>query len=84
MDGQCFNGENAKHSCLGVEALTVSPSVRLLLKGGVKTGRSNVYLKGAPPQIKVENSSGSEIVTLDSRKLQKEDQSDYWSIPDGR
>ena len=77
-----FSGENAKHSCQYVEALTISPSVRLLLKGGVKTGRSNVYLKGAPPQIKVENASGSETVTLDSRKLQKDDQSDYWLIPE--
>lgn len=66
-----FYGKNATQSCPGVDVLTLSTTVRLQLIDGIKAGGGNVYFKFAPPQIILENSSGTEIVTADSRKLER-------------
>ncbi|MXX11578.1 MAG: hypothetical protein F4201_05695 [Nitrospira sp. SB0677_bin_15] len=77
-----FSGENARHSCPGVDVLTISSTIRLLVRGGVKTERGNVYLKGAPPYIMLENALGTESVTLDTQILERDAHSNIWMIPD--
>ena len=78
-----FQGQDALRSCPGVDVLTISTTVRLLLRGGIKTGRGNLYLKGAPPYIVLENARGDERVTLDSEQLERDQQhSQVWRIPD--
>ena len=78
-----LSGKDARRSCPGVEVLTISTSVRLLVRGGVKTGQGNVYLKGAPPYIVLENALGTETVTLDTQELEREDGHGHiWQIPE--
>ena len=78
-----FSGKAAKRSCPDVDVLTISTTVRLLVRGGVKTGQGNVYLKGAPPYIMLENALGTETVTLDTQELERDDEHGHiWRIPD--
>ncbi len=78
-----YQGENARHSCPEVDVLTVSTTVRLLLRGGIKTGRGNVYLKTAPPHIVLENALGDETVTIDKQELAHDEElSHTWRIQD--
>ena len=66
-----FLGSGPRASCQGIDVLTFSSSLRLLLKGGIRsgTGRGNCYLRFAPPSILVENGDGKEKLTLNDRPL---------------
>ena len=78
-----FSGDDARHSCPGVDVLTISSTIRLLVRGGVKTGRGNSYLMGAPPYILLENGLGTETVTLDEEQLERdEEHHQMWHIPE--
>lgn len=77
-----FSGEDVRNSCPGVDVLTISSTIRLLVRGGVKTERGNVYLKGAPPYIMLENALGTEAVTLDTQELERDEYINIWRIPD--
>ena len=68
-----FYGKNAFQSCDGIDILTLSTTVRLQLKDGIKVGRGNAYFKFAPPKIVLENSSGTETVLADSIELEQPD-----------
>lgn len=59
-----FFGKNATQSCSGIDVLSVSSTVRLLLRGGIKGGAGNVYFKFAVPEIVLENGCGSEKVFI--------------------
>lgn len=77
-----FRGKNAFDPCYGIDVLSISSYLRLLFKGGIKTGRGNKYLSFAPPNIVVENSSGKEEILLNSRKLQRKvPDSNIYEIP---
>jgi len=80
-----FYGRGAKKSCPEIDVLSVSSSLRLLLKGGIKTGtgRGNRFLEFAPPKILLENSSGNEIVTINNRRLKQADNElPIWELPE--
>lgn len=77
-----FYGKNAIKSCRDIDTLSVSTSTRLLLRGGIKTGSGNCYLKYAPPKIVLENSSGDEQVTMNGAELMKPRESPIWVLPD--
>lgn len=66
-----FYVRNASQSCPGIDILTLSTTVRLHLKEGIKAGRGNVYFKFAPPKIMLENSSGSEKVTVNGEHIEQ-------------
>ena len=59
-----FSGKNAQAPCPGIDVLAVSSSIRLLIRGGIKSGTGNAYLKFAPPYVVVDNSRGDEKVTV--------------------
>ena len=77
-----FYGKNAMKSCEGIDVLSISTSTRLLLRGGIKTGSGNIYLKYAPPKIVLENSSGDELVTMNGVVLKKLGEAPVWELPD--
>lgn len=78
-----FSGRSATKSCLGIDILAVSTSTRLLLRGGIKTGRGNSFLKFAPPKIVLENSSGDEFVTMNRIRLKQLDKKiPVWQLPE--
>ena len=77
-----FSGENARESCQGEDILTVSQSIRLLLRGGIKMGRGNTYLKAVPPDVILANAQGTERITLDGEELKKNKVEGVWRIPD--
>jgi len=68
-----YYGKNARESCPDIDILTLSTTVRLQLKEGVKADKGNVYFKFAPPKIALENSFGSERVMVDGRLLEQPD-----------
>lgn len=68
-----FYGKNASQSCPGIDILTLSTTVRLQLKDGIKAGKGNVYFKFAPPKIMLENSFGSERVMVNGKPLEQPD-----------
>lgn len=77
-----FRIKNASASCPGIDILSVSTSARLILIEGVKSGRGNVYFKFAPPKVAIENSSGSESVTMNSVQLRQPDvRLPVWILP---
>jgi hypothetical protein len=79
-----FEGGGAHESCDDIDVLTLSTQIRLLLQGGIKTGRGNTYLKFGPPLIVLEGGDGSELVTLNGRELKREDTSvPHWRLPPG-
>jgi len=77
-----FKGKNASCSCEEITVLTLSSSVRLLLRGGIKIRGGNTYLYTAPPAVVLENVSGEEIVKINgSPMLRKDRDSHIWEIP---
>jgi len=72
-DWLLFYGKNAAQSCPGIGVITLSTTVRLQLKDGIKVGKGNAYFKFAAPKIVLENSDGSETVMMDSKKLEQPD-----------
>ncbi len=78
-----FLGKNAVQSCPGIDILSVSPKPRLLLRNGIKAGTGNAYFKFAPPEIVLENSSGSEKVFVNGRPLRQSTSSpQLWELPE--
>jgi hypothetical protein len=77
-----FEGRSAHESCEGVDVLTLSSLLRIRLRGGIKIGRGNRYLKFGPPLIVMEGGDGSERVTLNGHDLKREDVSvAHWHVP---
>lgn len=68
-----YYGKNATKSCPNIDILTLSITVRLQLKDGIKAERGNVYFKFAPPKIVLENSFGSERVMVDGKPSEQPD-----------
>ena len=78
-----FSGRNAQAPCPSIDVLAVSSSIRLLLRGGIKSGTGNAYLKFAPPQVVVDNSSGDEKVTLNGGELDRDGEVGHvWHLPE--
>jgi hypothetical protein len=77
-----FEGRNASESCNGIDVLTISSTVRLLLKGGVRIREGNTYLYTAPPFIVIENAPGNTDVLLNGKILKKETEALIWTLPD--
>jgi hypothetical protein len=79
-----FYGKNATESCPGIDALTISSTVRLVLDGGIKASGNNRYFKFSPPSIVLENSSGTEKVRLNGEILDHQNNNvPTWELPDG-
>ena len=77
-----FHGKNALKPCPSIDALSVSSSARLLLRGGIKTGMGNTYLAFAPPDIVIDNGQGNEAVTVNKAKAKRFDGGiPVWCIP---
>ncbi|OGF64411.1 MAG: hypothetical protein A2Y62_13505 [Candidatus Fischerbacteria bacterium RBG_13_37_8] len=77
-----FHMENASASCSGIDILSISTSARLVLIEGIKSSRGNTYFKFAPPKVVIENSSGSENVTMNGVQLRQPDvQRAIWVLP---
>ncbi len=77
-----FIGENATQSCQGIDTLSISSSLRIRIKKGVKIS-GNAYLKSPLPEIVLENSSGNEIVTLNGSVLRRPEQEiAVWQLPE--
>ncbi len=68
-----YHGKNAIESCPSIDILTLSTTVRMQLKDGIKADRGNVYFKFAPPNIVLENSFGSERVMVDDKLSEQPD-----------
>lgn len=78
-----FSGKDPSRSCAGIDVLTISSFTRLHIRGGVKIGRGNTYLKAVPPTIMLENGTGVESVTLNDEALTAEEgETNIWRIPD--
>jgi hypothetical protein len=78
-----FEGAGARESCPEFSVLTFSTRPHLDLEGGIKARRGNEYLRFARPTIVVDGCSGSELVTIDSKELNRVNQSmSKWQIPD--
>ena len=79
-----FYGKNAKESCNGIDVLSISTQVRMLLREGMRAGRSNVFFNFAPPKIVIENGTGAERVTINNKPMiQKNALEPVWTIPEG-
>lgn len=77
-----FSGKGATKSCPNIDVLSLSPTMRLSLTGGVKTGRGNTYFHFAPPSITVENYSVLPTITLNGSKLRPQSQeAPVWALP---
>lgn len=77
-----FEGSNACESCDDIYVLTLHSQFRLLLQGGIKTGRGNTYLKFCPPLIVLEGADGTELVTLNGNELKRKNTSvPHWRLP---
>jgi len=77
-----FKGLNASVSCEGIDVLTVSSSVRLLLRGGVRLRKGNTYLYTAPPLIVLENAAEEASVTVNGKVLRNEGNGLHsWKLP---
>ena len=78
-----FSGKNAFKICPGIDVLSISPVIRLLIRGGIKTGIGNAYFRFAPPRIVLENGLGEEKVNLNDNELTREDpQTQVWQLPE--
>jgi len=82
QEWRMFHGKNASESCPGIDVLIISSSARLVLKGGIKAGRTNRYFSFAPPKIALENASGVISVTLNGSTLKQPDNDiPLWLLP---
>jgi hypothetical protein len=78
-----FYGKNASESCNGVDVLSISSQLRLLLREGIKAGRGNVFFNFAPPKVVIENGTGNEKVTVNNRPMiHKNIAEPVWILPD--
>jgi hypothetical protein len=78
-----FEGSNADDSCPGIDVLTLSSTVRLAVRGGIKIRGGNTYLCIAPPLIALENCSGTEVLTVNGKPLvQISKEVHLWSLPE--
>jgi len=78
-----FYGKNASGSCSGVDVLSISSQLRLLLREGIKAGRGNVFFNFAPPKVVIENGTGNEKVTVNNRQMIHKNISEpVWILPD--
>ena len=78
-----FRIKNASESFPGLDLLYLSTSTRLILIEGIKSGYVNTYFKFAPPKAAIENSSGSEDITINGVKLRKPNvRLPIWVLPD--
>ena len=76
-------GEKCQESCPGIDILSVSSLLRLLLRGGIKISSGNTYLKSPLPEIILENSLGNEIVSLNGTPLKRTDTAlPVWQLPE--
>lgn len=77
-----FRVKNAQKSCPGIDLLSVSTTMRIQLKEGIKSGRGNVYFKFAPPKIVIENGLGNEKVKMNEVLLnQPKTGAPEWVLP---
>ena len=77
-----FEGENANQSCPGVDILSVSSSLRLRIKKGIRIA-GNTYLKFPLPEIIFENSAGTEKVALNGTPLKRlAPDMPVWQLPE--
>ncbi len=82
-DWKLFEGANANASCPDVDVLTLPSGVRLALKGGIKVGGGNTYLRIAPPWIALENIAGTEVPIVNGNPLTRaSDEAHLWSLPE--
>ncbi len=78
-----FAGHNAQQSCVGIDELTLSSSIRLSFRGGVKVRGGNTYLHIAAPYIVLENSPGKYIPIVNGQPLIRiDDESHFWRLPE--
>lgn len=77
-----YYGRNALKSCEYIDVLSLSTTLRLLLRGGIKTGRGNRYLAFAPPRIVLENISGGEKVTMNGIEIRRLHDTPVWLLPE--
>ncbi|NTU49388.1 MAG: hypothetical protein HGA87_00580 [Desulfobulbaceae bacterium] len=78
-----FESDHANASCPGIDLLTVSSSVRLAFRGGVKVRGGNTYLHVAPPSVVLENVSGEEVPMVNGRSLVRVGKEVHlWNLPD--
>jgi hypothetical protein len=75
-----FYLKNTRESCPGIDTLFLSVTTRLTLKEGIRISHNRFY-KFAPPKIVLENSMGSEKVTLNGREL-NQFEPNIWILPD--
>lgn len=76
-----FYGKNARESCDGIDVLSISSQIRMLLRGGMRAGRGNVFFNFAPPKIIIENGAGAERVTINKKlMIQKDPLEPVWTI----
>jgi hypothetical protein len=79
-----FYGKNAKESCNGIDVLSISSQVRMLLREGMRAGKGNMFFNFAPPKIVIENGTGGERVTINNKPMiQKNVLEPVWTIPEG-
>ena len=68
-----FYGRNATKSCENIDTLTLSNLLRIHLRGGIKTGRGNTYLRFGLPSVELENPSGSEKIIINEKEITHSD-----------
>ncbi len=68
-----FYGRNVTKSFENIDTLTLSNLLRIHLRGGIKTGRGNTYLKFGLPSVELENMSGSEKVKINGEEIVRSD-----------
>jgi hypothetical protein len=77
-----FESDCARASCSGIDVLTVSSSVRLTLRGGIKIRGGNTYLHIVPPVVALENGSEGDVPTVNGRPLIRAGREAHlWSLP---
>ncbi len=77
-----FKGAGATESNREFNVLTLSTRQHIELRGGIKAGPGNVYVRFAPPAIAVEGRRSGDYVTLAGRRLtQLHETTQLWHIP---
>lgn len=74
--------QNAIKPCKEIDILSISTLVNLILIGGVKSRTGNAFFKFAPPNVTIENRTGTEIVTMNGLQLRQPDANvPIWILP---
>lgn len=76
-----FKGMGATEPCSGVDVLGLSNLVRIQLDGGIGIGHGNLYLRFAPPKIKIEGGLGNEKLLLNGIEIEKPSTNICWALP---